>query len=66
MKHTKYFLIFYAVALLMMGTPLVGIANKPVLVLGMPMLLVWLLGWTLLSTIALIIQYNLDLKYGKK
>ena len=33
LKHTKYFVAFYIVALAMMGTPLVGIANRPELVL---------------------------------
>lgn len=61
-KHSKFFAIFYAIALLMMGTPLINIANEPVMFLGMPMLLTWICGWTLLATIVLIIQYKMDTK----
>lgn len=63
--HTKYFVIFYVIALLMMSTPLVNIANRPVLVLGMPMILTWVLGWTLLTTLVLCWNYQMDIKYDE-
>ena len=63
--HTKYFFIFYVIALMMMSTPLVNIANQPVLVLGMPMILTWVLGWTLLTTLVLCWNYQMDIKYDK-
>ncbi|MDD4592225.1 MAG: hypothetical protein PHG06_17635 [Parabacteroides sp.] len=59
-SHTKYFIIFYIIALAMMGTPLVSIANKPLLIFGIPMLLAWLLGWCLALSIALILNYKMD------
>ncbi|MDR3295206.1 MAG: hypothetical protein LBT26_05200 [Clostridiales Family XIII bacterium] len=63
--HTKFFVIFYAIAMLMMGTPLINIANKPVMLLGMPMLLTWLTIWSVLVIVALIIHYQADLKAEK-
>lgn len=65
-NHTKYFVIFYAIALAMMGTPLVRIANKSMLVLGMPMLLTWVVAWTLIVTLVLVLNYRMDVKVDEE
>ncbi len=65
-KHTNIFIVLYVITILMMSTPLMNIANKPIMLLGMPMLLTWTLGWTIFATVLLIIHYNLDLKAEKR
>lgn len=64
-KHTNIFILLYLIVMLMMSTPLINIANKPVILLGLPMLLTWIVGWTILAAVLLIIHYNLDLKAEK-
>lgn len=61
-KHSKWFYAFYALAMLMMGTPLIGIANKPVMVFGMPAIATWIIVWTLAVTLLMCLQYRMDCK----
>lgn len=65
-KHTKWFLLIYAVYFIMTATPLYSFANKPVMVLGMPMFLTYQIVMCLLCTLALLLNYKMDRAADRK
>ena len=60
--HRPFFIIFYIIAYLMMMPPFMYIANKPKVILGLPSFVAWLVLWGILITLALCLQYRLDVK----
>lgn len=60
--HRKYFIVIYLVAYSMMMPPLVYIGDKKSITLGLPTLIAWLLFWSLVMVVALLVQYGLDKK----
>jgi len=65
-KGTKYALILGAIPFvtLVFALPLVN-RIKPV-ILGLPFLLFWILGWVLLTPLILFLAYTLERRINKK
>ena len=63
MNHHKIFTVIYAIVIAVMLIPaFMQFANKPTLVLGWPAFFMWLIVWTIIGVIAMIINYRLDCK----
>ncbi|MFQ7738639.1 MAG: hypothetical protein ACLRJC_13620, partial [Emergencia timonensis] len=63
MRHHKLFTVIYVVVVAVMLVPaFLQFANKPALVLGWPAFFMWLIAWTIIGVIAMIINYRMDCK----
>ena len=65
-KHTKWFILFYLAYFLLTATPLYSFANKPVMLLGMPMFLTYQIGMCILCTLVLLCNYKMDRAADRK
>lgn len=61
--YRKWFYMFYIAAFFFASTPLIGFANVPKLICGVPALIFVIFLTAALVDIALIINYKLDCKY---
>lgn len=67
MKYHKIFAVIYVIVASVMLVPVfLQFANKPTLVLGWPAFFMWLIAWTIIGVIAMIINYRLDCKADAK
>lgn len=64
--YLKFFYLFYGICFLATCTPLVKVANLPVLWLGLPALVTYLVGWSILALLALTLQLKVDKKFEAK
>lgn len=63
MKYRKFFIVIYIIVVAAMLFPaFMQFANKPTLVLGWPAFFMWLIAWTIVGVITMIINYRLDCK----
>lgn len=63
MKYRKFFIVIYIIVVAAMLIPaFMQFANKPTLVLGWPAFFMWLIAWTIVGVITMIINYRLDCK----
>lgn len=63
MRHHKLFTVIYIIVVAVMLVPaFLQFANKPALVLGWPAFFMWLIAWTIIGVIAMIINYRMDCK----
>ncbi|MEG0292138.1 MAG: hypothetical protein RR495_05735 [Anaerovoracaceae bacterium] len=60
--HRKYFIVLYIISYLMMMPPFIYIGDKASITLGLPTIITWLLFWSAVMVVGLMIQFKLDKK----
>lgn len=58
--HRKFFIALYVISYLMMLPPFVYLGDKASITFGLPTLITWLVFWSAVMSIGLIIQFQLD------